>query len=92
MSKYKRKLGVSLIVILPVFGWLFLGIYAHPEFSNTYLFIKHRPSTNFSFVTCRESDLCANEVPPQLKLQEKLYKEFIDDGKGYKRSLYIPFL
>ncbi len=92
MKKVKRRLGISLILSLPVFGWLFLGIYSHPEYTNSYLFIKHRPSTTFNFVTCRESDLCANEVPRHLIQQEKLYKEFIDDGKGNKRSIYIPYL
>lgn len=74
-------------------GWLFLGIFRDREFGEKHLFIKHRPSFKFNFrAPLGESDYTLSDLDPERRFEEVMYREFVEEGGGYGRSIALPEL
>lgn len=90
----RRRLWKYLAVALPLvflFGWLFLGVYRDREFGNRRLFVKHRPTLQFRFYApLGESDYTLNDLNPEQSHEEIMFREYVEDGGGYRRSIPIP--
>lgn len=93
-NKRKYILIVFFVLLATTFllsALLFIGIYEEVEFSEKYLFVKHRPSLKFYF----DSPLVIGEnrsfesLSESEKLKQKFYDEFVLEKGGYKRSFYI---
>lgn len=81
---------LSLFFILSLMGWLFLGIYSDREFGNNYLFIKNSPTFKFFFFApIGESDTKFENLTPAQQYEESMYKQYVENGGGYQRSIYI---
>jgi hypothetical protein len=86
-----RTRNKVIAVLLPAFfliGWLFLGVYKDREFSQRRLFIKNSPTLKFSFYApLGESDLTLNDLDPTRSQEEVMYRKYIEEGGGYRRSI-----
>lgn len=73
-----------------VCGWLFLGVYREREFGDRHLFIKHKPTFKISFYApLGESDRTLNELNPEQSHEEVMYREYVEEHGGYKRSISL---
>ena len=80
------------VIVLVLAGYLYLGVYTHREFSTHHLFIKHKPSSQFLFrAPIGESDKTMDSLSESERRDETLFKEFVEEGNGWKRSLYLGF-
>lgn len=95
MGLMRRKLWKYLAAVLPVgllAGWLFLGVYKDREFGGHHLFIKNRPTFKFSFYApLGESDYTLNDLDPERAHEEIMYRQYVEDGGGYRRSISLGF-
>ena len=67
---------------------LFCGISRDSEFYEPTIFVKHRPTLKIHFYTpTGESDLTISDLTGDLKKEELLYKEFVEDQKIYTDNL-----
>lgn len=90
MKNCWNKLIVTLLLLLIVPAWLFLGIFQDREFAILYLFPKHRPSLKFFFdAPIGESDTRIEDLPPDQQNEERAFNEFIYDGGGYGRKIRL---
>jgi hypothetical protein len=82
------KYMAATLPVLALVGWLFLGVYRDREFGNRRLFIKHSPTLKFSFYApLGESDLTLNDLDPERSLEEVMYRKYVEEGGGYRRSI-----
>ena len=89
------KVWIVLVSILLAFTlgacWYSLGVYQDREFDDYYLFIKHKPSGTFYFHSpVGESDRLLSDLNHSDYESEILYREFIEDGGGWERAIYLP--
>ncbi len=76
--------------------WLFVGIFRDREWSESHLFLKHRPSFKVSFYSPRgeadPSSIPGHEgyLSPKEEAEEQAYIEFVEEHRGHRRSIYIP--
>lgn len=83
--KTRLKMVMTMIGLCLSVAWLFLGIFEH-----RYLFPKHRPSLKVYFVAPRgESDQAFSELPAHRQVEEKALVEFVEQGGGWQRAIYI---
>lgn len=91
----RRKLLKYVAAALPLVllaGWLFLGVYKDREFGGHYLFIKNRPTFKLSFYApLGESDYTLNDLDPDRAHEEVMYRQYVEDGGGYRRSIPLGF-
>lgn len=77
---------VYLILLLVTTASLYLakmwvGVYDHDEFSERYIFIKHRPIWKTYFYSPRGmSDLKLEDMSKEQQHEQKLFDEFVIDG------------
>jgi hypothetical protein len=91
----RRKLLKYVAAALPLVllaGWLFLGVYKDREFGDHHLFIKNRPTLKLSFYApLGESDYTLNDLDPDRAHEEVMYRRYVEDGGGYRRSIPLGF-
>jgi len=59
---------------------LFLGVYEHDEFAESYLFVKHRPTWKWKFYSPQGmSDTKLEELTEEKQIEQKYFNEFITD-------------
>lgn len=94
MTSKTRIFLVSILLAFSVLiAWCYLGVYQDREFDDYYLFVKHELSSHFYFHSpVGESDLQLFELNHSDRESELLYREFVDEGRGWKRSLLLPNL
>ena len=86
-KKPLKYLAVSLPVLF-LAAWLFLGVYKDREFGNRRLFIKSSPTLKFSFFApLGESDLTLNDLDPERSQEEVMYRKYVEEGGGNRRSI-----
>lgn len=86
-KKLRKYIAFSLPAVLLV-GWLFLGVYKDREFGNRRLFIKHHASLKVSFYSpLGQSDYTLNDLDPKRSQEEVLYREYVEEGGGSRRSI-----
>ena len=91
ISKRYWKYVISGALLLWLAGWLFLGIYRDREFSDKYLFIKHRPTFKFNFYApAGESDKKPEDLAPENRQEEIMFIEFVEKGGGNWRCIPLP--
>jgi len=74
-----------------LFGCLRLGIYQDREFSDYYIFVKHKASIHFYFhAPVGESDRRLADLNESDRQAEVLYREFVEVGGGWQRAIYLP--
>ena len=84
-KKYLKSVTGGLLLLCAC--WLFLGIYRDREFGARHLFLKHRPTFKFSFsAPLGESDHTLNDLDPESRYEEEMYREYVEAGGGYRRS------
>lgn len=87
----RKKVWKYIAISLPpmvLIAWLFLGVYKDREFGNRRLFIKHRPSLKLSFYApLGESDYTLNDLDPERSQEEVMYRTYVEEGGGYRRSI-----
>jgi hypothetical protein len=86
----RRKLlkWAALALPLILFGWLFLGVFKDREFGEHHLFIKHKPTFKVSFYApIGESDRTLNELNPEESHEEVMFREYVEERGGYRRSI-----
>lgn len=94
-GRIKIVLGISGAMAF-IAVWLFVGIFRDREWSELYLFIKHRPSFKVFFYSPRgEADPSSmpgheGNLSPNEEIDEQAYVEFVEEHGGYRRSIYIP--
>jgi hypothetical protein len=73
-------------------AWLFLGVFEDREFKDPYLFVKHRPTAKVFFhAPMGESDTPTfDQLSPAQQYEERAFREFVELGGGYRRSLGMP--
>lgn len=90
INKYLRYVIASGLMLF-LAGWLFLGIYRDREFGDRYIFIKHRPTFKFKFYApLGESDYKLSDLNPVQRYEETMYREYVEEGGGYERSIALP--
>lgn len=88
MGMKARSYTIAGALILFLAAWLFLGVYRDREFGDSHLFLKHRPTFKVRFYApIGESDTRVNDLAPASRYEEIMYREFVEDGGGYKRSI-----
>ena len=91
----KRRRGKILLGVLPVVllaGWLFLGVFKEREFGGHRLFVKNRPTFKFSFYApLGESDYTLNDLDPERAHEEVMYRQYVEEGGGWRRSVPLGF-
>jgi len=88
----RRKLlkWAALLLPLILFGWLFLGVYRDREFGEHHLFVKHKPTFKVSFYApIGETDRTLNELNPEESHEEVMYREYVEERGGYRRSINL---
>ncbi len=81
--------GISIAGVLVIL-WLFVGVYEHREFRTYHLFLKNRPTLRLFFWSrVGESDQAIEKLPAHDQRAEKAYREFVEEGNGYKRSIWL---
>ena len=87
----QKRFWKYVAVLLPgaaLLGWLFLGVYKDRKFGNHRLFVKHSPTLKFSFdAPLGESDFTLNDLGPQRSYEEVMYRKYVEEGGGYRRSI-----
>lgn len=79
MKKISKLLFGS-ILLLGIKFWI--GIYAHDEFGNNVLFIKHRPIWQTFFYSPRGmSDLKLEEMSYEKRKEQLLFDEFVIENQ-----------
>ncbi|WP_345164167.1 hypothetical protein [Nibribacter koreensis] len=75
----KRKvLAAGMLSAIGLCGRLWLGVYHHDEFIDSYLFIKHRPTFKWTFYSPRgQSDLYLEELSAAEQQEERHFEEFV---------------
>lgn len=69
---------MAFVIIVTLSCRLFLGVYQHDEFTEEYLFIKHRPVWQWYFRTpIGMSDLTLDDLSEDRQWEEMRYDEFI---------------
>ncbi|MBK1880727.1 hypothetical protein [Pelagicoccus mobilis] len=87
-----RKKGLLAITAatLVLGAWAFLGVYQDREFSDYYLFTKHKPSLKFYFYApVGESEKKVEDLPELERKEELAFVEYIHEGRGYERKIYL---
>lgn len=80
----------ALLLPLILFGWLFLGVYRDREFGEHHLFVKHKPTFKVSFYApIGETDRTLNELNPEESHEEVMYREYVEERGGYRRSINL---
>ena len=91
--RLRRKFGVwggLFLVGVLCYGWLALGFYSDREFSDLYIFRKHRLSARLYFYApLGEGDAPLSSLSPDQQRAEAAYKEFVDDHGGRTRAWRI---
>lgn len=83
-----RKVAVLSLPIVIIVSWLFLGVYKDREFGKRRLFVKHSPTLKVSFYApLGESDLTLNDLDPARSQEEVMYRKYVEDGGGNRRSV-----
>ena len=89
----RKKLWKYIAISLPalvLIAWLFLGVYKDREFGNHRLFIKHSPTLKFSFYSpLGDSNYTLNDLDPERSQEEVLYRKYVEEGGGYRRSVSL---
>lgn len=87
----RKKLWKFIVFLLPVailVGWLFLGVYKDREFGNRRLFIKNSATLKFSFYSpLGKSDYTLNDLDPEGSHEEVMYRKYVEEGGGSRRSI-----
>lgn len=66
----------------------FVGVYRDREHGDAYLFLKHRPSTQWVYdAPTGESDRAPR---PEERADEEAYRDFVEAHRGYARSVALP--
>jgi hypothetical protein len=87
-----RALAFAAVLLLPL-GWLMLGVFRDREHGELHLFVKHRPSRHFYFSSpVGESDRAFDALSERQRREEALYREYVEEGGGWKRDLPLPWL
>jgi hypothetical protein len=87
--KLLKWLGLSLPLVF-LLGWLFLGVFKDREFGKNHLFVKHHPTLKFSFYApLGKSDRTLNELNPEQSHEEAMYREYVEDKGGSRRSIAL---
>jgi hypothetical protein len=86
--KKRRLIFTGLSVALFLAAWLMLGIYRDREFGGHRLFVKHTPTFKVRFYApLGESDRTLNELNPKESHEEVMYREYVEEQGGYRRSV-----
>ena len=85
-----RRMLLGFTTTTIVTTWLFVGVFRDREFSTVYLFTKHRPSLKaFFFAPLGESENRIEDLSPQLRNEERAFREFVYYGGGYYRRIRL---
>lgn len=91
MECNRRHLFIFLALACLVVGCLYLGVYKEREFDEYRLFVKHRPCSCLYFHSpVGESDLSLSDLKGSDYQREMLFREFVENGGGWKRSILLP--
>ena len=89
----KKKVWKYIAISIPALalvGWLFLGVYKDREFGDRRVFVKNSPTLKFSFYApLGKSDLTLNDLDPERSQEEVMYRKYVEEGGGNKRSISI---
>ncbi len=86
--KKRRLIFTGLSLALSLAAWLILGIYRDREFGSHHLFVKHKPTFKLRFYApLGKSDRTLNELNPKESHEEVMYREYIEEHGGEKRSV-----
>lgn len=93
----KRRTRIALVplIIVGFLAWLFLGIFIEREWGDTHVFLKHRPSLKVIFYSplgeADRSYVSGKEgyLTPDQEAEESAFVEFVEEGRGYKRSIKV---
>ena len=83
---------VATVATCALVTYLFIGVFCEREWpDDLHLFVKHRPSLKMVFIAPKgessDQPLRADQM-----IEESAYVEFVEEGGGWKRSLYIPWV
>ena len=87
----KIIIGLAATLVL-VLGLSFVGVYREREWpDDLHCFIKHRPTFKLVFRAPRgEAEAAEASLSPAERKEEELYAEFVEEGAGDSRSIYLP--
>jgi hypothetical protein len=79
----KRKTGILILIIgILVASKFWIGIYAHPEFGGSNIFIKHRAIWKTYFYSpLGESDMKLSELSAEKQKEQLYFNEFIFENQ-----------